>query len=214
MCEYESEEEKRFCEKVGRMATWQLGRRAFEIDSGIVQPIRAIVKRYNRLMLDFPRIAEDVRDMGTYELLNNLQLDELCNSPTLLYDFEKYKNLSTVVGYFTARKVSVPNSSDFSIGFGCSFCIPNDFKQFNRYEGLTRAYHARIMCPSVNHAIEMFHDYDFSQGFLNVESLWMKKKSLYIVGERDNVTTVYYFPIKLERQYNLFLERCLKYYKH
>ena len=187
------------------------GREHFDADSGIFQPIRAIVRIYDRGEATLEKVIDDAMNC-----MNTVCMP-LSGDDGEIIQRKAFEEDTATVGYLTARALT-----ESAIGFGCSFCRPHDYLNFQKYRGKLLAMPARVIVDSEVDQVatmkrirrtEQSHGYD--DEFLHADYLAVRGDRFYMydICECGNKFVVYYFPIQLNEQLDHFIERCSRYFR-
>lgn len=187
------------------------GCKHFDADNGIFQPIRAIVRIYNRGEATLEKVIDDAMNCMNTACMN------LSGADGEILQRKTFEEDTTIVGYLSARALT-----ESGIGFGCSFCRPHDYPNFQKYRGKLLAMPARVVVDSAVDQIttmkeveelNKYHGYD--DGFLSADYLAVRGERFYMydICECGNKFVVYYFPFPLNEQLGYFIERCSRYYR-
>ena len=176
---------------------------SFNKDKGIFQPIRAVVRKYRRGKTALERVINDAMDcqkVSSYGML--------------------FTGDTSIVGYFAARRIN----NNKGLGFGCSFCAPDDFNNYQKYRGQLMAMTPKFginvddadacdqtriidIVKGINEECNLFNDDFFSMD--RMANIFDKS----FVAGYDDIITVYYFPETLDDQLTHFIDRCGRYYR-
>lgn len=182
----------------------------FNADKGIFQPIRAIVRIYDRGATTLEKVIDDAMNCMNTACMNLSGVDGE-NLQRMTFEED-----TVTVGYLSARVFT-----ESAIGFGCSFCRPHDYPNFLKYRGKLLAMPARVVVDSeVDQVTTMeevkllnkYHGYD--DEFLHANYLAVRgdRRYMYDIIECDTKFVVYYFPFPLNEQLDYFIERCSRYF--
>lgn len=189
-------------------------RKVFDQYHGIFQPIRAAVRVYscNATM----SIEELLSTTEEFAELNRLYTTK---TATVLTENEVMQR-TTTVGYFSAWSKL---SGDQYLKFGCSFCRPKDYPNFQKYRGKLLAMHDRACVYDIDDALKrIFIDIDektrvfdpFHEKFFNMPNLSKVNRGLFMADTTCDHLVIYFFPKDLVTQARLFFDRCCRYYGH
>ena len=192
-------------EIIERWEEYKEARMNFDMNHGILQPIRAIVKTYA-----YGTLLEDVVDTAMYvQDLNRSLSNRYADQKSCIKEF---CNRSTTVGYFSAEAIGNGNYK-----IGCSFCRPKDYSNSSGWVGqlitITKDRFITSNLYDFDHQLVEFTG--FEEQFLNIPYLQNIATKLFTadMAEDSNTCVAYYFPIELDEQFAYFIHRCLRYYR-
>lgn len=182
----------------------------FKEDKGILQPIRAIVRIYDRGAATLEKVIYDAMNCMNTACMN------LSGTDGEIIQRKTFEEDTVVVGYLSARALT-----ESAVGFGCSFCRPHDYPNFQKYRGQLIAMPARVVVDSevdqvttMKEAKELSKYCGYGDNFLSVDYLAVRGERFYVydICECGNKFVVYYFPFPLNEQLDYFIERCSRYF--
>jgi hypothetical protein len=194
---------------INEFSSYLKGYEHFNEDNGIFQPIRAIVRIYDRGSALEQVINDAMNCMNTACMSLSGTVGENLQRKT-------FKEDTVIVGYLSARSFT-----GSAIGFGCSFCRPNDYPNFQKYRGQLIAMPSRVIVDSkvdqiatMEEVKELNKYHGYGDGFLHVNYLAVRgdRRYMYDFCECGNKIVVYYFPFPLNEQLDHFVERCSYYF--
>ena len=197
---------------INEFGSYLKGYEHFNADNGIFQPIRAIVRIYDRGSATLEKVIDDA--------MNCMNTACMSLSGTVGENLQRktFKEDTVIVGYLSARAIT-----GSAIGFGCSFCRPHDYSNFQKYRGQLLAMPSRVVVDSEVDQITTMEEvkvlnkyHGYGDEFLHVDYLAVRGDRRYMYDICDcncgDKFVVYYFPFPLNEQLDHFVERCSYYF--
>lgn len=187
-------------------------RKAFENQRGIIQPLRAVVKVYDKETFTFEQFWRDSVKLAN---IKNDCCEHLVRSNVTVAWKELVRRLKlfwTTVGYVTA--CATDTEAGTRLDFGVSICTPEDFLSFQKFHGRQLALHKRVsvVASTSNGFREELKALDNG---LRCSYITHRGESAFIIDDdatNDNKLITYNFPITINQQLGYFFDRCARYY--